>query len=66
MSISIISYTQKIIHNFFHIKLNEGKLYNKIALLDAINNFVGEFYLIWNCLESQNIVLYSWILKYEN
>jgi hypothetical protein len=46
------------------MKSNKDELYIKIVSIDTIYNFVVEIF-IWNCLESQNIILSSWILKFE-
>jgi hypothetical protein len=47
------------------MNLNEDGLYIKTIALDMICNFVDEKFLNWNCLESKNIVVISYILKLE-
>ena len=43
----------------------EDKLYINIVALDETYNFVVEKFLNWNCLESQNIVVSAYILKFK-
>jgi len=45
------------------MNFDEDKFYIKIVALDVIYNFVVGKSLIWNWLESQNIVLTPWISK---
>ena len=47
------------------MKSNEDKLYAKTIDLDAIYNCVDDKFFIRKCLESQNFVLSSQILKFR-